>query len=68
VRTCGRVDEVCTGDRSATPDATLVVVVDPHEEELVIEASAACENTRRRVTRQLQLACPDILVTTSKLP
>lgn len=38
------VDEVCTRlIRSATPDATLVVVVDPHEEELVIEASAACE-------------------------
>ena len=38
------VDEVCTRlIRSATPDATLVVVVDPHDEELVIEASAACE-------------------------
>jgi anti-sigma regulatory factor (Ser/Thr protein kinase) len=38
------VDEVCTRlIRSARPDATLVVVVDPHEEELVIEASAACE-------------------------
>ena len=37
------VDEVCTRlIRSATPDATLVVVVDPHDEELVIEASAAC--------------------------
>ena len=38
------VDEVCTRlIRSATPDATLVVVVDPHDEELVIEASAACQ-------------------------
>ena len=38
------VDEVCTRlIRSATSDATLVVVVDPHDEELVIEASAACE-------------------------
>ncbi|GBG37066.1 anti-sigma-F factor RsbW [Mycobacterium montefiorense] len=38
------VDEVCTRlIRSATPDATLVVVVDPREDELVVEASAACE-------------------------
>jgi serine/threonine-protein kinase RsbW len=37
------VDEVCTRlIRSATPDATLVVVVDPGEDDLVIEASAAC--------------------------
>ena len=38
------VDEVCTRlIRSATPDATLVVVVDPRDEELVVEASAACD-------------------------
>src|ERR1700753_233803 len=38
------VDEVCTRlIRSATPDATLVVVVDPHEDKLVVEASAACD-------------------------
>jgi len=38
------VDEVCTRlIRSATPDATLVVVVDPREDELVVEASAACD-------------------------
>jgi serine/threonine-protein kinase RsbW len=38
------VDEVCTRlIRSATADATLVVVVDPHENELVVEASAACD-------------------------
>ncbi|WP_144205860.1 ATP-binding protein [Mycobacterium tilburgii] len=38
------VDEVCTRlIRSATPDATLVVVVDPRENELVVEASAACD-------------------------
>ncbi|MDD4867999.1 MAG: anti-sigma factor, partial [Mycobacterium sp.] len=38
------VDEVCTRlIRSATPDATLVVVVDPHEDGLVVEASAACD-------------------------
>jgi serine/threonine-protein kinase RsbW len=38
------VDEVCTRlIRSATPDATLVVVVDPHADELVVEASAACD-------------------------
>ncbi|HWS94707.1 MAG TPA: ATP-binding protein [Mycobacterium sp.] len=38
------VDEVCTRlIRSATPGATLVVVVDPHDDELVVEASAACD-------------------------
>jgi serine/threonine-protein kinase RsbW len=38
------VDEVCTRlIRSATADATLIVVVDPQENELVVEASAACE-------------------------
>jgi serine/threonine-protein kinase RsbW len=38
------VDEVCTRlIRSATADATLVVVVDPRENELVVEASAACD-------------------------
>ena len=38
------VDEVCTRlIRSATPNATLVVVVDPRDEELVVEASAACD-------------------------
>jgi anti-sigma regulatory factor (Ser/Thr protein kinase) len=38
------VDEVCTRlIRSATPDATLVVVVDPRDDVLVVEASAACD-------------------------
>src|SRR5262249_17804728 len=38
------VDEVCTRlIRSATPDATLVVVVDPTDNELVIQASAECD-------------------------
>jgi serine/threonine-protein kinase RsbW len=38
------VDEVCTRlIRSATPDATLVVVVDPRDDELIVEASAACD-------------------------
>jgi serine/threonine-protein kinase RsbW len=38
------VDEVCTRlIRSATPDATLVVVVDPLEDALIVEASAACD-------------------------
>jgi serine/threonine-protein kinase RsbW len=38
------VDEVCTRlIRSATPDATLVVVVDPRDDELVVEASAECD-------------------------
>ncbi|MGB9227562.1 anti-sigma factor [Mycobacterium sp.] len=38
------VDEVCTRlIRSATPDAVLSVVVDPRDNELVVEASAACD-------------------------
>lgn len=38
------VDEVCTRlIRSATPDATLVVVVDPQDDVLVVEASAVCD-------------------------
>jgi serine/threonine-protein kinase RsbW len=37
------VDEVCTRlIRSATPAATLTVVVDPRDDELVVEAFAAC--------------------------
>lgn len=37
------VDEVCTRlIRSATPDAILNLVVDPRDDELVVEASAAC--------------------------
>src|ERR1700761_6818577 len=39
------VDEVCTRlIRSATPDATLAVVVDPRDDELVVEASATCDS------------------------
>jgi serine/threonine-protein kinase RsbW len=38
------VDEVCTRlIRSATPNATLTVVVDPRDDELVVEAFAACD-------------------------
>lgn len=37
------VDEVCTQlIRSATPKATLVVVIDPREDDVVIQVSAAC--------------------------
>lgn len=37
------VDEVCTQlIRSASPDATLVVVTEPRDGEVVVEASAAC--------------------------
>jgi anti-sigma regulatory factor (Ser/Thr protein kinase) len=37
------VDEVCTRlIRSATPDATLAIVVDPRDDNLVVEASATC--------------------------
>ncbi len=39
------VDEVCTRlIRSATAGATLVMVVDPHDDKLVINASATCRN------------------------
>lgn len=38
------VDEVCTRlIRSAAPRATLVVVVEPRDDELIVEASAACK-------------------------
>lgn len=38
------VDEACTRlIRSATPNATLVVVVDPHEDVVVVEASTTCD-------------------------
>jgi serine/threonine-protein kinase RsbW len=39
------VDEVCTRlIRSATPGATLVMVVDPQDDRLVVNASATCKN------------------------
>jgi len=39
------VDEVCTRlIRSATPDATLAIVVDPHDNELKVEASTTCDS------------------------
>jgi serine/threonine-protein kinase RsbW len=37
------VDEACTGlIRSATPGATLVVVVEPHDDVVVVQASTTC--------------------------
>ena len=37
------VDEACTRlIRSASPDATLVVVVDPREDAMIVEASTMC--------------------------
>lgn len=39
------VDEVCTRlIRSATPGATLIVIVDPQDDRLVVDASATCKN------------------------
>ena len=39
------VDEVCTRlIRSAIPGATLAIVVDPRDDELVVEASATCDS------------------------
>lgn len=38
------VDEACTRlIRSATPNATLVVIVDPREDVVVVEASTTCD-------------------------
>ncbi len=40
------VDEACTRlIRSATPGATLVVVVDPRDDVVVVEASTECDTT-----------------------
>jgi serine/threonine-protein kinase RsbW len=40
------VDEACTRlIRSASPDATLVVVIDPRDDELIVEASASCDSS-----------------------
>lgn len=37
------IDELCTLlIRSAAPDATLTVVIDPHDDDVTIQASAAC--------------------------
>jgi anti-sigma regulatory factor (Ser/Thr protein kinase) len=39
------VDEACTRlIRSAVPDSTLVVVVHPQEDEVVVDASTTCQN------------------------
>lgn len=39
------VDEVCTRlIRSAVPDGMLAIVVDPRDDELVVQASATCDN------------------------
>ena len=39
------VDEVCTRlIRSAVPGATLEIVIDPHDDELRVEASTTCAN------------------------
>lgn len=38
------VDEACTRlIRSATPDATLVVIVDPRDDVVIVEASTTCD-------------------------
>lgn len=40
------VDEACTRlISSATPEATLVVIVDPREEAVVVEASTTCDTS-----------------------
>jgi anti-sigma regulatory factor (Ser/Thr protein kinase) len=40
------IDESCTQlIRSATPEATLVVVVEPRDDEVVVHASTACSTT-----------------------
>ncbi|MEB3069963.1 ATP-binding protein [[Mycobacterium] vasticus] len=38
------IDELCTLlIRCAAPDATLTVVIDPHDDDVTIQASAACD-------------------------
>ncbi len=38
------IDELCTQlIRCATPDATLLIVIEPREDEVVVQASATCE-------------------------
>jgi anti-sigma regulatory factor (Ser/Thr protein kinase) len=40
------IDELCTQlIRSATPDATLVVLIEPRDHEVVVQASMACTTT-----------------------
>lgn len=40
------IDELCTQlIRSSTPDAMLTVVIDPHDDDVTIRASAACDGT-----------------------
>lgn len=52
------VDEVCTRlIRSALPDATLRLVVDPRKDEVVVEASAACDT--HDVVAPGSFTCPD---------
>ena len=51
------VDEACTRlIRSAVPDSTLVLVVDPQDDAVVIDASTTCKSPRHPGARQLQLA------------
>ena len=40
------IDELCTQlIRASTPDATLTVVIDPHDDDVTIRASTACDST-----------------------
>ena len=51
------VDEACTRlIKSAVPDSTLVLVVRPQDDAVVIEASTTCNIRRHPGARQLQLA------------
>lgn len=38
------IDELCTQlIRSATPEATLAIIIDPHDDDVTVQASAACD-------------------------
>ncbi|HET9875601.1 MAG TPA: anti-sigma factor [Mycobacterium sp.] len=40
------IDELCTQlIRSATPDATLLVIVEPRDDDLVVQASTVCQTS-----------------------
>ena len=54
------VDEACTRlIRSAVPDSTLLLVVDPRDDAVVIHASTTCKSPDILAPGQLQLACAE---------
>ncbi len=55
------VDEACTRlIRSAMPDSTLLLVIDPRDDAVVIDASTTCKSPDILAPGQLQLACAEL--------